>query len=81
MHTDMDILRCELKAEITILKEKIKDIESSLEYTQGEVDLLKEEAKAKDDQVAKLQHCTEDLDRKTNELTKQLKEEEERNIH
>ena len=36
MHTDMDILRCELKAEITILKEKIKDIESSLEYTRKE---------------------------------------------
>ena len=45
------------------------------------MDLLKEDAKAKNDQVAKLQHCTEDLDRKTNELTKQLKEEEERNIH
>ena len=69
IHTDMDILRCEMKAEMTILKETVKDMERSLEFTQGEVDLLKEETKANEDQVAKLQHCLEDLDRKINELT------------
>lgn len=72
IHTDMYILRCELKAEMVIFKEKVKDIESSLEFTQVEIDLLKEDNKANEDQIAKLQHCAEDSDRKINELTKKF---------
>lgn len=80
IHTDMDELRHELKADMKILKEKVKEIERSIEFTQGEVDLLKEDVKAKDDQTTKLKQSNEELDRRISELTKKLKEEEEKNI-
>ena len=80
IHTDMDFLRHELKADMKILKEKVKDIERSVEFTQGEVDLLKEDVKAKDAQMTKLQQDNEELDRRMSELIKKLKEEEEKNI-
>ena len=51
IHTDMDFLRHELKADMKILKEKVKDIERSVELTQGEVDHLKEDVNAKDAQM------------------------------
>ena len=56
-----------------ILNLKVKEIKKSTEFTKGEYDFLKEEVKAKDDQMTKLQQdhfCGRSLRRRTTELPK-----------
>ena len=42
LHTDLDKIRFQFKTEIDAVKLSIKDIEKSLNYTQSEVEELKE---------------------------------------
>ena len=80
IYSEMDSLRHAMKADMKILKEKVREIEKSIEFTQGEVDLLKEDMETKEDQWSQLQQGNEELNRRISELTKKLKEEEEKNI-
>ena len=43
LHADLDKLRYEFKADINEVKSSIKKLENSIEFTQGEVDTLKEQ--------------------------------------
>ena len=46
-HTDMDKLRYDFKADIREVKSSIRKLEDSIEFTQGEVDTLKEQVNEK----------------------------------
>ena len=47
LHTDLDKLRYDFKADISEVKFSIRKLEDSTEFTQGEVDTLKEQVNAK----------------------------------
>ena len=76
LHADLDKLRYEFKADINEVKSSIKKLENSIEFTQGEVDTLKEQV----EQESK-KHATdvESLHKMVAELELKLKEEVERN--
>ena len=78
LHADLDKLRYEFKADINEVKSSIQKLENSIEFTQGEVDSLKEQVK----QESK-KHATdvESLHKMVAELELKLKEEVERNIN
>ena len=71
IHSDMDSLRHEMKADMKILKEKVREIEKALN-----VDLLKEDMETKENLMTQLQRGNKELNRRISELTKKLKEEE-----
>ena len=77
----MDILRYELKSDMAILKEKIKAIEHSVEFTQADVQELREDANIKEKKIENLQKQTEEFSKRMEELAKRLKEEEEKNTN
>ena len=81
IHSDMDILRYELKSDMAILKEKIKAIEHSVEFTQADVQELREDANIKEKKIENLQKQTEEFSKRMEELAKRLKEEEEKNTN
>ena len=47
LHTDLDKLRYDFKADISDVKSSIRKLEDSIEFTQGEVDTLKEQVNEK----------------------------------
>ena len=47
LHTDLDKPRYNFKADISEVKYSIQKLEESIEFTQGEVDTLKEQVKEK----------------------------------
>ena len=77
LHTDLDKLRFEFKTEIDAVKLLIKDIEKSLNYTQGEVEDLKEHF-----EMETKEHSKEvvALKKKIANLEGRLKQEVENNI-
>ena len=76
LHTDLDKLRYDFKADISEVKSSIRKLEDSMEFTQGEVDTLKEQVNEKSKK-----HATdvELLHQKVAELKLKLKEEVDRN--
>ena len=74
----MDKLRYEFKADINEVKSSIQNLENSIEFTQGEVDSLKEQV----EQESK-KHATdvESLHKMVAELELMLKEEVKRNMN
>ena len=72
LHTDLDKLRYDFKADISEVKSSIRKLEVSIEFTQGEVDTLKEQVNEKSKK-----HATdvELLHQKVAELELKLKEE------
>ena len=71
LHTDLDKLRYDFKADISEVKSSIRKLEDSMEFTQGEVDTLKEQVNEKSKK-----HATdvEFLHQKVAELELKLKE-------
>ena len=78
LHADLDKLRYEFKADISEVKSSIQKLEDSIEFTQGEVDTLKEQVKEKS---KKHETDVELLHQKVAELELKLKEEVERNTN
>ena len=78
LHTDLDKLRYDFKADINEVKSSIRKLEDSIEFTQGEVDTLKEQVNEKSKK-----HATdvELLHQKVAELELKLKEEVDRNTN
>ena len=52
LHEDFDVFRHEIKSELMIIKSCVRDLEKSIEYTQAQVDILKETTKAVDDNMS-----------------------------
>ena len=77
LHTDLDKLRFEFKAEIDAVKLSIKDIERSLTYTQSEVEDLKERFEMETKEHSKEVNT---LNKKIADLEDRLKQEVENNI-
>ena len=53
LHTDLDKLRYDFKADISEVKSSLRNLEDSIEFTQGEVDTLKEQVNEKSKKHAK----------------------------
>lgn len=79
MHTEMDILRYELKSDMAEVKSTMKELEKSLEFTQEEVIELKDQAQTTKKEMETLRNDTQEMGKKIEDLTKKLKEQEERN--
>ena len=47
LHTDLDKLRYHFKADTSEVKSSLRNLEDSIEFTQGEVDTLKEQVNEK----------------------------------
>ena len=77
LHTDLDKLRFEFKAEMDAVKLSIKDIEKSLTYTQSEVEDLKERFEMETKEHSKEVNT---LNKKIADLEDRLKQEVENNI-
>ena len=78
IHADLDILRAEFKSEMKEVKGSIKDIEQSLSFTQGEVEVLKEQLKKESEGRAT---DTDTLNKKIADLDRRLKKEVENNTN
>ncbi|KAL9958060.1 hypothetical protein ACROYT_G035027 [Oculina patagonica] len=77
VHTDLDVLRAEFKADIDQVNSSIKDIEKSLSSTQSEVEELKEQFQT--EQKARSKDL-DALNKKIVDLERRLKQEVENNI-
>ena len=77
LHTDLDKLRDEFKAELDAVKLSIRDIEKSLTYTQSEVEDLKEHFEMETKELSKE---VDTLNEKIADLEDRLKQEVENNI-
>ena len=78
LHADLDKLRYDFKADISEVKSSIQKLEGSIEFTQGEVDTLKEQVK---ENSKKHETDVELLRQKVAELELKLKEEAECNTN
>ena len=78
LHPDLDKLRYDFKAEISEVKSSIRKLEDIIEFTQGEVDTLKEQVKEKSKKQAT---DVELLHQKVAKLELKLKGEVERNTN
>lgn len=78
VHTDLDSLRLELKTEMEEVKLSVKEIEKSLTFTQGEVELLKEELTK---EVTGRASDTDALIKRIADLEQKLKKEVENNTN
>ena len=78
LHADLDKLRYDFKADICKVKSSIQKLEDSIEFTQGEVDTLKEQVK---ENSKKHETDVELLQQKVAELELKLKEEVEHNTN
>ena len=76
LHTDLEKIGYDFKADISEVKSSLRKLEDSIEFTQGEVDTLKEQVNEKSKK-----HATdvELLHQKVAELELKLKEEVDRN--
>ena len=78
LHTDLEKIGYDFKADISEVKSSLRNLEDSIEFTQGEVDTLKEQVNEKSKK-----HATdvEFLHQKVAELELKLKEEVDRNTN